>query len=34
MFKVDWEKRFAKYLGETEKDSSQTSENVAVTKDK
>jgi membrane protein DedA with SNARE-associated domain len=34
MFKVDWEKRFAKYLGETEKDSSQTSEDVAVTKDK
>jgi membrane protein DedA with SNARE-associated domain len=33
MFKVDWEKRFAKYLGETEKDSSQTSEDVAVTKD-
>ena len=34
MFKVDWEKRFAKYLGETEKDSSQTSEDAAVTKDK
>jgi membrane protein DedA with SNARE-associated domain len=34
MFKVDWEKRFAKYLGETEKDSSQTSEDGAVTKDK
>jgi membrane protein YqaA with SNARE-associated domain len=34
MFKVDWEKRFAKYLGETEKDSSQTSEDVAVTKEK
>jgi membrane protein YqaA with SNARE-associated domain len=34
MFKVDWEKRFAKYLGETENDSSQTSEDVAVTKDK
>ena len=34
MFKVDWEKRFVKYLGETEKDSSQTSEDVAVTKDK
>jgi len=33
MFKVDWEKRFAKYLGETEKDSSQTSEDVAVTKE-
>jgi membrane protein DedA with SNARE-associated domain len=34
MFKVDWEKRFAKYLGETEKDSNQTSEDAAVTKDK
>jgi len=34
MFKVDWEKRFAKYLGETEKDTSQTPEDVAVTKDK
>jgi membrane protein DedA with SNARE-associated domain len=34
MFKVDWEKRFAKYLGETEKDSNQTSEDVADTKDK
>jgi len=34
MFKVDWEKRFAKYLGETEKDSSQTSEDATVTKDK
>jgi len=33
MFKVDWEKRFAKYLDETEKDSSQTSEDVAATKD-
>jgi membrane protein DedA with SNARE-associated domain len=33
MFKVDWEKRFAKYLGETEKDSNQTSEDAAVTKD-
>ncbi len=30
MFKVDWEKRFAKYLGETEKDTSQTSEDVAA----
>jgi membrane protein YqaA with SNARE-associated domain len=29
MFKVDWEKRFAKYLGETEKDSSQTAEDIA-----
>jgi membrane protein YqaA with SNARE-associated domain len=34
MFKVDWEKRFAKYIGETEKNSSQTSEDVAVTKEK
>ena len=34
MFKVDWEKRFAKYLGETEKDSSQPSEDTAATKDK
>jgi membrane protein YqaA with SNARE-associated domain len=33
MFKVDWEKRFAKYVDET-KDSSQTSENIAVTKNK
>jgi membrane protein YqaA with SNARE-associated domain len=33
MFKVDWEKRFAKYLGETEKGTSQTSEDVAVTKE-
>jgi membrane protein YqaA with SNARE-associated domain len=33
MFKVDWEKRFAKYLGETEKDNSQTSEDGAVTKE-
>ncbi len=33
MFKVDWEKRFAKYVDEP-KDSSQTSEDVAVTKDK
>jgi len=32
MFKVDWEKRFAKYLGETEKGTSQTSEDAAVTK--
>jgi membrane protein YqaA with SNARE-associated domain len=32
MFKVDWEKRFAKYLGETQKGTSQTSEDVAVTK--
>jgi membrane protein YqaA with SNARE-associated domain len=34
MFKVDWEKRFAKYLGETENDSNQTSEDGAVTKNK
>jgi membrane protein YqaA with SNARE-associated domain len=34
MFKVDWEKRFAKYLDETEKDRNQTSEDVAVMKDK
>jgi membrane protein DedA with SNARE-associated domain len=34
MFKVDWEKRFAKYLDETGKDGSQTSEDVAATKDK
>ena len=33
MFKVDWEKRFAKYVDEP-KGSSQTSEDVAVTKDK
>jgi membrane protein YqaA with SNARE-associated domain len=33
MFKLDWEKRFAKYVDEP-KDSSQTSEDVAVTKDK
>jgi membrane protein YqaA with SNARE-associated domain len=33
MFKVDWERRFAKYVDET-KDSSQTSENIAVTKNK
>ena len=33
MFKVDWEKHFAKYLGETEKDSSQPREDVAATKD-
>jgi membrane protein DedA with SNARE-associated domain len=33
MFKVDWEKRFAKYVDDP-KDSSQTSEDVAVTKDK
>ncbi len=33
MFKVDWEKRFAKYVGETEKDSSQTSEDATVTKE-
>ena len=33
MFKVDWEKRFAKYVDEP-KDSSQTSEDAAVTKDK
>jgi len=33
MFKVDWEKRFAKYLGETEKDRRQTSEDTAVTKE-
>ena len=33
MFKVDWEKRFAKYLGETEKENSQTSEEAAVTKE-
>ncbi len=34
MFKVDWEKHFAKYLGETEKDSNLTSEDAAVTKDR
>ena len=33
MFKVDWEKRFAKYVNEP-KDSSQTYEDAAVTKDK
>jgi membrane protein DedA with SNARE-associated domain len=33
MFKVDWEKRFAKYLDEP-KDSSQTSEDATVTKEK
>jgi len=32
MFKVDWEKRFAKYVDEP-KDSSQTSEDVSVTKE-
>jgi len=32
MFKLDWEKRFAKYVDEP-KDSSQTSEDVSVTKE-
>jgi membrane protein YqaA with SNARE-associated domain len=32
MFKLDWEKRFAKYVDEP-KDSGQTSENAAVTKE-
>jgi membrane protein YqaA with SNARE-associated domain len=33
MFKVDWEKRFAKYLGETEKDTGKTPEDTATAKD-
>ena len=33
MFKVDWEKRFAKYLGETEKDTGKTPEVTATAKD-
>ena len=33
MFKVDWEKRFAKYLGETEKDTGKTPEDTATPKD-
>ncbi len=33
MFKVDWEKHFAKYLGETEKDSSQPPEDAVAPKD-
>ena len=32
MFKLDWEKRFAKYVDEP-KDSGKTSENAAVTKE-
>jgi len=33
MFKVDWEKRFAKYLGETEKDTGKTPEVTATAKE-